>query len=891
MSKYDPLHQHLNSLRTDSWIASFEDIERILGVALPKSAYKHSAWWANNKQGDRHSWAWLEAGWITENLNLMKTTVTFQRKERLDTLTKMVDGQKMEKAPQSFSEPMLILPTRWKILSSRAIKILDIMRQLTHSIKSLIIKFSSEKIPRFIALFWQHFYRRQHQFRAWQSRNSVRVFAATAVIYTMLLCLFVPEIQNFLTSYLLNIHADGLDKFQSFLLTLGGALIGGSAIAFSLVMFAMQVNVERMPHGLFKKFASDKQLIGAFILTLVLSVGVSFLAIFPQENWIGVAAVVATLATFTIFTLFLYAYKRALLLINPITQLKAIVKDSCENMRAWGKMAERSKPLLERSVRTESKGSHEFKSLHDTSRIAYFEINRHWTVDAKMAIQNIVSFYKRYAEHGDYEVSSAALEAIVVINQHYVKTKGKSFFANAPFIENPMVTDDFINFTLENLRQNVRHAISRGDEQLIEQNLKALALLVQIYVTIDYSVEHASKTHASLADGYLAEAILSIASHNMPDVLMEGVRLLGKTGTVFMAYGQVDHMAITAEKISMIGMVGIIDEKCRPVLLSAVEQLSALTIGQLTCKSTVRDIDHATQALKSNITNLTLLLLKQKDGPIFSGHGAYLGPYYSSTSLRSFPALMTELVNALANDELANDRDAKKVLSNVEKWADGLYIAAKQVLLAAVENKGNFVFDIIHWISHITKVLLAFANSPACDDHLQSKLQKHALWLVASLSWIPDTEEAITSVQKWSFLDCLFETALDAQSRGYEDISCEIQDIIFGWAFKAGKYKTGRRSFEDAIYALAALVLLPGKSTPEALVEKIVDKLAKPEILDNEVLEVAARGIHRKASEVQQVRYSIVDNVMRNVDQSRKSELLYAIAHKLSPASSNRENT
>ena len=77
--KYELLRAYLSSIRGDVCHASFARIEGILGSALPPSARRHQAWWANNSQAGRHSRASLDTGWRTEDLNLTAGTVTFRR--------------------------------------------------------------------------------------------------------------------------------------------------------------------------------------------------------------------------------------------------------------------------------------------------------------------------------------------------------------------------------------------------------------------------------------------------------------------------------------------------------------------------------------------------------------------------------------------------------------------------------------------------------------------------------------------------------------------------------------------------------------------------------------------------------------------------------------------
>jgi hypothetical protein len=80
MSKYDRLHKHLAALDVSEWEASFADIERILGFALPSSALKYPPWWANQTgSGHVQSNAWQAAGWRSKDLDLTNQTVKFER--------------------------------------------------------------------------------------------------------------------------------------------------------------------------------------------------------------------------------------------------------------------------------------------------------------------------------------------------------------------------------------------------------------------------------------------------------------------------------------------------------------------------------------------------------------------------------------------------------------------------------------------------------------------------------------------------------------------------------------------------------------------------------------------------------------------------------------------
>ena len=77
MSKYEALPQFLGQEKRAAHRMSFNEIESVLGFKLPKSAYKHEAWWSNNETGHSHARTWLKFGWRTEAVDLAKRQVTF----------------------------------------------------------------------------------------------------------------------------------------------------------------------------------------------------------------------------------------------------------------------------------------------------------------------------------------------------------------------------------------------------------------------------------------------------------------------------------------------------------------------------------------------------------------------------------------------------------------------------------------------------------------------------------------------------------------------------------------------------------------------------------------------------------------------------------------------
>jgi len=446
----------------------------------------------------------------------------------------------------------------------------------------------------------------------------------------------------------------------------------------------MQVNIERMPHGLFRRLSADWRLLSGFAGTFLLAVAVAALSLDTGSHRIGLAVFGAFWGTVLVLALFLYGYRRALILVNPVRQLGFVVRRSQRELRAWARRAKRAAPLFSSGDRQQPARDGPHAPQHDMTRAVYFQANPGWTDGAMQGVRYAMSFVRRYAEQGDHEVSAAAMKVIIAINSAYVESKGKSFFAYHLMLDNPLTTDGFINDTLEHLRQNARIGVTRGDEQQIEQTLQALAALVRVYLEIDYANEYASKTHAHVAAGYLSGEVKRIVPHNMPDVLMEGVRLLGQCAGMLLAEEGPQGITTLTQNIGLISCAGVAREDYRPVTLTGVEQLAQLSHDLLLTKS--RGVHFAAQEIRSNMKWIAKLFIALPDTPLTNIHSTYLAPYYSATSTQGLSVRLSNLVNSIA-DAPADDENARQVIDNIERWADGMYETEKEILLEAVAKE------------------------------------------------------------------------------------------------------------------------------------------------------------------------------------------------------------
>lgn len=736
---------------------------------------------------------------------------------------------------------------------------------------------AKESLSLWHAKGWQHLYLGKNWIFYFKSKYAGRLGLILIGGLMMVSAISAPALQTYLEPYFS--QPGRIDSFKALYLSLGGAMIGATAIAFSLIMFAMQVNVERMPHGLFRKFSSDAKLLGAFTSTFSLALIITVLSLIPDKSWVSIATLVTVWCSFLIILLFVLAYRRALILISPTMQLGLVVADTKRDFKIWDRAIKRTTPLLRKNSNGGAEDD-ELRSKYDMDRITYFQLHPSWTSSAEQAISYCIAFSRRYAEQGDHEVSRVALNGIVAINSLYIKTKGRTFFSNNYLFDNPLASDNFLTNTLEHLRQNIQVGISRKDEQFIEQNLHSLLQLTQLYLSIKYGDAHAARSHAHLVSGYLTSAVESVVPHDMADVLIEGVSLLGKAGQLIILNDKPEHIASISEKIALIACTGTVNKNYQPVTQVAVKQLASLTFELLRSKSW--EVRYAVKEVRADVKLIAEMYIKIPDSPLTRVHSTGLAPYYSGISNDTLMAWLTELINALSNAD-SGDEAAQRVVGHIDEWADGLYQTEKELLLLAIEKRSQLTFDLVHWIVHITKLLLAVSCSDVCDDRHRDNLRKSAHWLIYVLSWIPDDEETIKYIETYRIADNIFESAVDAYQRGCDKEAIEIRDLLLSWTRKVGKYQTGWASLQTACCGLACLNLIL-KLQDEKLFTDIVAYISKEDAPTFDIRSRTASDLREKADQYRSgYGHGDIDMAMARVDQSRLSMLLHGIADHLCP--------
>ena len=122
----------------------------------------------------------------------------------------------------------------------------------------------------------------RYRLLSWKARHETTAAAIALILIVALSAIRISALQDALAP---RFATDArLEALRSLFLTLGGALIGAAAIVSSLVLFAMQVNIERMPHGLFRRLSADRRLLSAFAVTFLLAVAIAGLSLVQGQQ-------------------------------------------------------------------------------------------------------------------------------------------------------------------------------------------------------------------------------------------------------------------------------------------------------------------------------------------------------------------------------------------------------------------------------------------------------------------------------------------------------------------------------------------------------------------------------------------------------------------------------
>lgn len=657
------------------------------------------------------------------------------------------------------------------------------------------------------------------------------------------------------------------ETLSQLFISAGGALIGATAIAFSIITFAMQVNVERMPHALFNRLSADWRLLGYAVTSFGAACGVALLSLVPDVTWSAVVLVAGAWLTLAVFSLYMLAYRRAIALVSPIQQLSRLVQRIHKALGRWRTLADTATKAMPDDDSDDSGV--------DQRRLLFLNVNSSWTQEVKQGIEHAIAYSRRYGEQGDYEVAEQALNALVVINALYVQAKGRTFFSYAWMVENPLVDDPVITRTLESLRQRAKTALMASDERQMELTLRGFEQLFRVYERIEYQKHSQSKTHAMLATHYLVGAVQDVVRQGFPDVSMEGTRLLGQIGIALAEESPTQATTVT-NAVSLVGCIAA--RRDLVVSMTAARQLAAIELAVL--KGGGNDVRFALQECRSSIRTLALAVLQTPDEGFASGHGAWLAPYFGATDSVSFIHSFVNLANALGDIE--DDTRRERICGHIAEWADRQSDFTRTLFEPAVTMGSSLTFHLLHWIEMIPQALLLAASHASARR--KAELENHALWLVSVLSWAPTDKNAAHRLESNNFGDLCFRVAQGAASFDATEVCERAQAIIIRWAMEVGQEANGWGSLERGMLAAAAIQLCCELGDSRAMAAKVETARLKAKNLNPEQMFREAENLREEADTYRDgYSHSYAERALARSDPARVREMLHAIADILDP--------
>lgn len=625
---------------------------------------------------------------------------------------------------------------------------------------------------------------------------------------------------------------EGFQALTNVLLGIGSAMVGATAIVFTLVLFATQTNVARMPTELFRMFSSDRRLLGAFFGTLIGSILIAMttIVISPETATWYLFGSLWTIAL--ILLTFVLAYQRALSLVNPTVQSKLAASKANRSLKRWGFLAD---SLTASAKRQGAEG-------FDAERFAFFAKNSGWERGAQEIVGHMTNYGARLAEQGDHDSFKAMLTAAISVHKFYVAVKGKTFLPGNPFFEVVPSRDGFQISMLENLRRAGVSALSRKDERQVILVFQALHDVFNVYMKIQYDVERATKTHAAMAAGYLRAQVLDSLSHGMPDATMEGVRQLGSAARHCLSYGLTEDASSLIKALGQLAAAGIAGKQLLPVTNAAVEQLrDNLLVGVVSrhgTEFTLEDIHH--QAISAA---MLIMAGVKESSPIESIHRGYLSPYFSTSDHTS---LLPQLAQTLSLASQNHPQVGPHSVKNFVNWVDRIRHPTKELMLSAFKVKSSLVFDLLNWPVELAKLLLRLA-SDAAHGEIATSLLDQADGVVAMLTWVPADQDGAHQANAAGYLELLMTLAIEARRAKANGAYLTATRQLLRWSIARSEAPTGWAELEIAVVGLVGLELAVGEKDIDALVTRVKEAVIEAQLVSPEVLHRAAQGLAREA--------------------------------------------
>lgn len=596
------------------------------------------------------------------------------------------------------------------------------------------------------------------------------------------------------------------EGLRTFLSSTGGGLVGATALSFSIIMLAVQLNATTVPYAVLRKLSVDWRLILYFFLSLILAITVTATA------WIIEAspAIAIGICVFSIIfsiAVYIFAFIRAIGLINPHEQIRIITRATIKHLRQSKKRADSLRPLVPQN---------EKDSDHDLQLLRILKENNHWIRAAIDAITILNLYATRAASRGDYDVVSRAFRSIAAINEEYILFKGRTFFNNNPFLENPFASDQLFNSTLELIRQVIDSGLRQLDEALLTKCFDILGQLTFVYAEIPYGNKSLrSADHASLAQAYLCIAVERCVDLKIADLIMCGLRWLGKTGGLLISKNCALEAITALEKIGEVGIAAAKQEGLRAVIPVATEQIgSAVQCAILFDDANSRTFD----ALATTILQLSLITIAGREEKLSLIHRMNLEPLFGLAPQGKILPLFQKIINHADTNDL---RDAGK---NIICFANSIREGLQKISLAAHGTGSSSTYLIDDFIEALSIILLHLMKTDISLDQ-KARAETFVYSSVHTLSKaVLSTGEKHDSENT---IELLFGIALQSVISEENQLTKEILDSVVKVGQKASS-NDNYTLYRTCVFGIMGIAIASGQQLTKECLETFLSQIRLP---------------------------------------------------------------
>jgi hypothetical protein len=580
-------------------------------------------------------------------------------------------------------------------------------------------------------------------------------------------------------------------------LNIGTAFIGSSVIAMSFIVFAMQINIERLPYKLFCHFSKDKKFFRTFIALLYATIFLSVLSIFldhASKIFIIIFLVVIVICIICIPFFFWHLYLRSLDLINPIKQLNILESAQDAKIQEWANCISQKMDLFNKSTEISSKDY----------MISVMGEYVDFISSIVQMVEGLIALAKHNARHGDYDLVSKALAVIVKINSSYLQIKNN--------LCHKYHCSDLMQMEGKGIFFYIRNAIDQYTEEAIADNsskaeivplLSSLAELMKACSIIEPFKYR--RNYIFLLYGDFDRAVKALENKGRWDLVGESQNFLGEAVKIFTQMECFFQTLIACQ--SMVSVAERARKNQRPIVVWYVlVELSSIMTVLLKYQGQIDENDHdkaySVVIIDTGmlIDKLATLLLDEESSLLFFPltSDSTLKPLYyciDSTNPNCFIGTLHNIAKMFCASE--NQKQSSLFERNITLFAHSL-TQSNAFLKKAIQYprhvllKTYLAHEIIQWILTVVTILFNVYQKSTYQPRIDV-LKKASMLLLSLLEALPDNEDTNTNCFNETLSGLLFNLIHQAKQYQDQNILRILEKIFLDWTFRDKGFEENKK--------------------------------------------------------------------------------------------------